>query len=66
MPKFILYFSAVMSLLYVVAGVFIAFSNKGALLAAYPYHVFIGLLVMGYGIFRAFRFYKLLFGEKSE
>lgn len=66
MPKALIYFSAVMSLFYVVAGIFIAFSNKGSLLLAYPYHVFLGLLITGYGLFRLFRFYRLLFGAKNE
>ena len=66
MPKALIYFSAVMSLFYVCAGIFIAFSNKGAMLVPYPYHIFLGLLITGYGLFRLYRFYQMLFRTNNE
>ncbi|MBC7389627.1 MAG: hypothetical protein H7329_10475 [Opitutaceae bacterium] len=60
MPKAILYFSAVMSLLYMYFGLYIAFSNSAAQAIKYPYNVFLGILLFGYGAFRVYRFYQIL------
>ncbi len=66
MPKAFIYFSAVVSLFYIGIGILIAFSNKGSMLVQYPYNVFLGLLITGYGLFRTYRFYRVLFLNKNE
>ncbi|HAR20683.1 MAG TPA: hypothetical protein DCR46_08470 [Cytophagales bacterium] len=66
MPKILLYFSALMSLLYLYFGVYITLSSEVQKVIHFPYNIFVGLLLVGYGGFRVYRFYQLLVKNKND
>lgn len=66
MPKVLVYFSAIMSLAYVFIGIFFAFSSTVGAIITYPYNIFLGIVLIGYGLFRVYRFYHLLVKSKND
>ena len=55
-----------MSLLYLYFGVYIALSTNVKQVIPYPYNIFLGMVLVGYGGFRVYRFYQLLVKHKND
>ena len=64
--RFAFYFGIVMSLLYVIGGLYIMLDDRNIFSLTAPYKIILGLLMIGYGVFRFSRYRKNKLDQNNE